>query len=311
MKTFHLICIALLGMFTTFTTSAQNNNVGIGTTTPDASAKLEVESTTQGFLPPRLSSTQRDAMPIAPATTIATGLVIYCTDCVPNGILQVYNGTAWTDMCGGTIGNVQQRLDAGETPIFIYNSLVADGATSVAALDSLYGKTYQGGLIAYLDIVNGTGLIAAATDQSAGMQWTLTAYHSTLIGAAAQYTTDGHRNTVVIVAQAGVPASLGDNYAAYLCDTLTLGGYTGWYLPSKDELYLLYKNLHRYGCSAAVPGGTDNTPCATSVGGFANNYYWSSTEYNNFLAWAQNFFNGYQNLNGKYDTGRVRAVRAF
>ena len=188
MKTFHLICIALLGMFTTFTVSAQNN-VGIGTTSPDASALLELYSTNQGFLPPRLSSTQRDAMPIAPATTIATGLVIYCTDCVPNGILQVYNGTAWTDMCGGTIGpplTVQQRLDAGETPIFIYNSLVADGATSSAALDSLYGKTYQGGKIAYLDIVNGTGLVAAPSDQSIGMQWTLPAYQYTLIGAAAQ-----------------------------------------------------------------------------------------------------------------------------
>ena len=309
MKTFHLICIALLGMFTTFTVSAQNN-VGIGTTSPDASALLELYSTNQGFLPPRLSSTQRDAMPIAPATTIATGLVIYCTDCVPNGILQVYNGTAWTDMCGGTIGNVQQRLDAGETPIFIYNSLVAGGALSDAALDSLYGKTYQGGLIAYLDIVNGTGLIAAATDQSAGMQWTLPAYHSTLIGAAAQYTTDGHRNTVVIVAQAGVPAS-GVNYAAYLCDTLTLGGYTDWYLPSKDELYLLYKNLHRYGCSAAVPGGTDNTPCATSVGGFAGNYYWSSTELGNGDARDQDFYRGGQGYYNKFYMAYVRAVRAF
>jgi len=310
MKTFHLICIALLGMFTTFTTSAQNNNVGIGTTTPDASAKLEVESTTQGFLPPRLSSTQRDAMPIAPATTIATGLVIYCTDCVPNGILQVYNGTAWTDMCGGTIGpplTVQQRLDAGETPIFIYNSLVADGATSVAALDSLYGKTYQGGLIAYLDIVNGTGLIAAATDQSAGMQWTLTAYHSTFIGASAQFTTLGNANTVSIVGQAGVPAS-GVNYAAYLCDTLTLGGYTDWYLPSKYELNYLWENLADSDGDNSNTGPTD----PNNLGGFATNYYWSSTEIGSANAWGQGFNDGYQaNYVYKDNTYYVRAVRAF
>jgi hypothetical protein len=308
MKTFHLICIALLGMFTTFTVSAQNN-VGIGTTSPDASALLELYSTNQGFLPPRLSSTQRDAMPIAPATTIATGLVIYCTDCVPNGILQVYNGTAWTDMCGGTIGpplTVQQRLDAGETPIFIYNSLVADGATSVDALDSLYGKTYQGGLIAYLDIVNGTGLIAAATDQSAGMQWTLTAYHSTLIGASAQFTTLGNANTVSIVGQAGVPAS-GVNYAAYLCDTLTLGGNTDWYLPSKDELNYLWENLADSDGDDFNSGPTD----PNNLGGFANFVYWSSTEYGNGSAWRQYFLSGLQFGNGKNGTGSVRAVRAF
>jgi hypothetical protein len=309
MKTFHLICIALLGMFTTFTVSAQNN-VGIGTTSPDASALLELYSTNQGFLPPRLSSTQRDAMPIAPATTIATGLVIYCTDCVPNGILQVYNGTAWTDMCGGTIGpplTVQQRLDAGETPIFIYNSLVADGATSVDALDSLYGKTYQGGLIAYLDIVNGTGLIAAATDQSTNIQWTMSAYQSITVPNGAQFTTLGNANTVSIVGQAGVPAASGDNYAAYLCDSLTLGGYTDWYLPSYDELNYLWENLADSDGDNSNTGPTD----PNNLGGFAANYYWSSTENVNIFARGHNFTSGSQPNGRKYFTDYVRAVRAF
>lgn len=307
--------MVFLGMLTSFTITAQNN-VGIGTTNPDASAVLELESTTQGFLPPRMTEAQRDLMPVLPATTIAAGLVIYCTDGAPNGFLQVYNGTAWTDMCGGTLGpqpTVQQRLNVGQTPISIYNSLIAGGATSSDALDSLYGKTCQGGLIAYLNTVNGTGLIAAPVEQATYIRWTTASYYNTEIGTMAQSTIDGYRNTAAIVAQAGVPASVGGNYAAYLCDTLTLGGYTDWYLPSKDELYQLYKNLIRYGCSAAAPGGTDTSACSSSLGGFVNGNFWSSTEYASYGAWGQLFSNGLQTYYffDKNTNGRVRAVRAF
>ena len=48
------------------------------------------------------------------------------------------------------------------------------------------------------------------------------------------------------------------------------------------------------------------------VGGFANTNYWSSTEYNSFLAWDQNFYIGSQFANvDKNYTLPVRAVRAF
>lgn len=62
-------------------------NVGIGTTTPAASAQLDVTSTTKGFLPPRMTSAQRDAI-----ASPATGLTIYNTTI---NAFQVYNGTAW------------------------------------------------------------------------------------------------------------------------------------------------------------------------------------------------------------------------
>ena len=46
------------------------------------------------------------------------------------------------------------------------------------------------------------------------------------------------------------------------------------------------------------------------IGGFANFFYWSSTEFDNFSAWFQFFFNGSQGTNGKGGTLYVRAVRA-
>jgi hypothetical protein len=66
----------------------------------------------------------------------------------------------------------------------------------------------------------------------------------------------------------------------------------GWRLPTKDELNLLYKNKEK-------------------IGGFANNYYWSSTEVDNNYAWFQYFGSGFQKANYKSATNYVRAVRVF
>lgn len=65
--------------------------VGIGTT-PDASAKLDVSSSTQGFLPPRLTTAERDAI-----ATPAVGLVIYNTT---TNCLNFYVGAGWNETCG-------------------------------------------------------------------------------------------------------------------------------------------------------------------------------------------------------------------
>ena len=61
--------------------------VGIGTATPAASAKLDVSSTTQGFLPPRMTTVQRDAI-VSPAT----GLVIFNTS---TNSLETKNSSGW------------------------------------------------------------------------------------------------------------------------------------------------------------------------------------------------------------------------
>ena len=81
--------------------------------------------------------------------------------------------------------------------------------------------------------------------------------------------------------------------AARVCGDLVLNGYSDWYLPSKDELNLLYLNK-------------------VAIGGFASSSYWSSTEANANLAWLNAFdLSFYQYSNQKYFSVPVRAVRAF
>ena len=68
----------------------KEGNVAIGTSTIDASAKLQVDSTTQGFLPPRMTTTERDAI-----STPAAGLMVYNTD---TNTAECWNGSAWMPM---------------------------------------------------------------------------------------------------------------------------------------------------------------------------------------------------------------------
>jgi hypothetical protein len=96
------------------------------------------------------------------------------------------------------------------------------------------GQSYQGGIIAYIDATGKHGLIAAPQDQSNGIQWSngesFLVTTETAIGT-------GKNNTARIVQMQGNGA-----YAAKLCADLVLNGYSDWFLPSTDELNMLYQN---------------------------------------------------------------------
>ena len=102
----------------------------------------------------------------------------------------------------------------------------------------------------------------------------------------------GKRNTQII---AEFLNRIGEsNRAAQICVAMNVNGYTDWFLPSMEELALMYTNLKQ-----------------RNLGGFSNNWYWSSSQISNNYAWYQSFSDGRRLDSVKYDTGSVRAVRAF
>jgi hypothetical protein len=147
------------------------------------------------------------------------------------------------------------------------------------------------------------GLEVAPGDQSTGIIWALAANQSTTVpapGATGTVIGTGLVNTNAIIAQ-NDPTSLGlITYAAGLARAYNGGGYSDWFLPSKNELNTIWDNL--------VDDGLGNN---NGVGGFADNNYWSSSENDANKAWLQFFNHGTQGSDLKYFTLYVRAVRAF
>ena len=250
-----------VGTIASLTTGAITNSgkliVG-ASSAASASAVLEASSTTQGFLPPRMTEAQRDAI-ISPAA----GLMIWNTTDVK---LQVYSGSLWVNMNG-----------------------ITDQTLTI-------GKTYQGGKIFYI-LVDGDlgydanvqhGLIAATVDQGTGIQWYNGSYTTT--GATGTAIGTGLDNTNKIIASQGNTGS----YAAKLCRDFRGGGYTDWYLPSKDEIYKLYLNKTAFGWNPSSDG-----------------YYWTSTERDSESALDLRISSGNQNSYGKNNAEFVRAIRSF
>jgi hypothetical protein len=103
-----------------FIYSGSYAQTGIGTTSPNASAKLEVASTTQGFLPPRVALTATNVFsPIVGTSSAATGLLVYNTasaGTAPNNVVPGYyywNGTIWVQISNGLI--IDNSKSAGFT----------------------------------------------------------------------------------------------------------------------------------------------------------------------------------------------------
>lgn len=87
---------------------AQNGNVGIGTTTPNSSALLDVSSTEKGILIPRMTTSQKNAI-----GSPANGLLIYQTDSTTG--FYYYNASAWSRIGPGATGTQGPTGPQGST----------------------------------------------------------------------------------------------------------------------------------------------------------------------------------------------------
>jgi hypothetical protein len=208
-------------------------------------------------------------------TTYTQGDILYAT-----------SATELTKLPAGTAGQVLTMNTGATAPEWV----------AVTTATYAIGDTHQGGIIFYLDASGKHGLISAPTDQSDGIKW----FNQNIVVDTYAYGNGigaGEGNSQGIIRWQGTCSSC---YASELCQDLSLGGETDWYLPSKYELNLMYENI-----------GKGNALGLGNIGNFGIYYYWSSTEYDVDSAWNQDFYYGNQNFNYKYNTYAVRAVRAF
>jgi hypothetical protein len=157
----------IIASITAFATFAQNN-VGIGTASPNASAILDVSSTNKGLLIPRMTSAQRTAI-----ATPATGLLVFDTD---TKTIWTYDGAAWKNVnssgSGGTLALPYSGSDASGTLFQLSNTLAGGTAISGKANASgtnnigVYGESFLG--TAVKGYSNDAGSIAVFGSSLAG-----------------------------------------------------------------------------------------------------------------------------------------------
>lgn len=166
------------------------------------------------------------------------------------------------------------------------NQSVTDAASSQKKL--YIGQTYGGGIIFYIDETGEHGLIASLDNgEGKRAQWGClgTEVGETGVGIGA-----GKDNTKKIIVSCR-KAGTGD-IAARLCNEAVIDGYSDWFLPSKEELNLLYENKE-------------------IIGGYEHGYYWSSSEFSEDFAWYQHFDFGFQDYLKKDFSYYYRPIRAF
>jgi hypothetical protein len=136
-------------------------------------------------------------------------------------------------------------------------------------------------------------LEAAPLDQSMGARWGC--FRRAITGARGTAIGTGRQNTQEMLAACDEPAT-----AAALCATYRLNGVGGWFLPSRDELAALYRNLTAAGVAFPIGAAPDNVS------------YWTSSQDTADMASHIDFADGgRQHYDDKDFPRRVRAIRAF
>jgi hypothetical protein len=173
--------------------------------------------------------------------------------CIVSANTEVSNGEEMNLMYSGVL-NITQNATVPEGKVWKVVSAMEGGTQNMdIPVDSLeIGDDYAGGIVFYLD-GNGGGKVCAKSHTESAGEW-----------------------------------DEAINFATDLVDS----GFDDWYLPTKNELELVYNQIGNFG-------------------NFQPSYYWSSSEYGYNYARYVYFGDGYADNDGKNATYRVRVIRAF
>ncbi len=212
-----------------------------------------------------------------------------------------------TDPSGGNTYSITGTSQLLSVP-YALHAKTADSIIGGGALAHYIGEQFGGGVIFHLwKDAQGIqhGLIADLTDLSTSKEWSNV--NQTIVGPSCQSTWNGASNCNAIVSQAGHSTS-----AAFICLNSTNNGQSDWYLPSIDELSLLWHNRFNVNKSLSTISGANQLSNSAR--------YWSSTEFEYMNGFIFNFLNGSsesmegsggQGYSNKASKHYVRAVRAF
>ena len=186
------------------------------------------------------------------------------------------------------------------------------------------GDAYEGGFFAGQISTAGNGIadynlvVGPVSSAQSLLQWKTT------------LTTTAGTNSVINGPANSSQMNNASHPAGQFCEGLTVGGFTDWYMPAKDELEVCYYNLkpdttsnvtssgaNPYSVPARASNYTTGNPARTSAAAFTSteaftaNMYWASTQGNTISAWFQYFSNGTQRYTFRYknESHNVRAIR--